>query len=225
MKETPIHKLRYPETGDPDTLALYWQHQAEDAERELGKIDPGQVLAPGGAGDAGKLLIVGATGATAAKAMKGDATIASDGTLTIGAKKVLESMLADGAATSPKTKLTTETKVSSAPLVLTEAYKDIEGTTYEVTPSVACKLFLVASFRMLCTSGATAVGTVGLDGVDQTDEARLTPESGKIVSATVSEIYVLSLTVAKHTIKLRGKRETGSGECLKAKFAGFLVAS
>ncbi len=46
-------------------------------------------------GAAKQLLIVQSTGAVAYKAMKGDATLAEDGTLTIGAKKVLESMLAD----------------------------------------------------------------------------------------------------------------------------------
>lgn len=37
-KETTNHKLRYPEKGDPDTLAAYWQHLAEDTERELNAI-------------------------------------------------------------------------------------------------------------------------------------------------------------------------------------------
>jgi hypothetical protein len=43
----------------------------------------------------GKLLVVQNTGAAAWKALKGDATLAEDGTLTIGAKRIVASMIAD----------------------------------------------------------------------------------------------------------------------------------
>jgi len=44
-------------------------------------------------GGTGQFLIVQSTGSAAYKAMKGDATLAEDGTLTIGAKKVTDSKL------------------------------------------------------------------------------------------------------------------------------------
>lgn len=51
------HKIRYPEPKDPDTLALYWQHQAEDLERELEAIKPKQIVP----GSKGQLLLVDST--------------------------------------------------------------------------------------------------------------------------------------------------------------------
>lgn len=175
---------------------------------------------------AGKLLIVQNTGAAAWKAMSGDVSINSSGVTQIGNNKLATGMYQDGSVTSQKFKPTMESKVSSANLSLTEAFQDIAGTIYEVTPPVASKLFLIASFRMLSTSGGTARGTVNLDGSDEPDHATLTPEAGKSASATVGQIYMLTLSAAtKHTIKLRAKRETGSGECLAAKWVGFIAAS
>jgi hypothetical protein len=167
-------------------------------------------------GASSQLLIVQDTGAPAAKAMKGDATLAKDGTLAI----------ADAVVTSRKTKLTIESKVASGNLALTEAFQDLPGTPLEITPLVASTLFLVATFRMLAIGGATAHGTVRVGEVDQTDEAFLTPEAAKTVLASVAQIYTIPLTAAKHTIALCAKRTGGgSGECLTGKFAGFLVAS
>lgn len=91
MKETTNHKLRYPETKDPDTLALYWENLAKDTERELDAIDPKQITG----GSAGKIIIAKSTGAGVYAALKGDATLAEDGTLSIGTKKIDRSKLAD----------------------------------------------------------------------------------------------------------------------------------
>jgi hypothetical protein len=109
VKETPNHKIRYPDKGDPDALAAYWQHQAEDLERELDAIHPKQIV--GGAD--GQLIIV-KDGAPAFAAMKGDATLAEDGTLAIGDAKVSTKHLADNATTTAKLadKSVTETKLA-----------------------------------------------------------------------------------------------------------------
>jgi hypothetical protein len=101
MPETPNHKLRYPVGGDPAKHALYYENLAEDTERELDDIAPDQITAPGGEADDGKLLIV-QSGAPAFAAMEGDATIAEDGTLAIGAGKVTEEKLGNKAVTTSK---------------------------------------------------------------------------------------------------------------------------
>jgi hypothetical protein len=77
-------KLEWPYflgTDKPPDMAAVTKAQADRAEALL-------------VGTAGQLLIVQNTGAPAAKAMKGDATLAEDGMLTIGAAKVTDAKLA-----------------------------------------------------------------------------------------------------------------------------------
>lgn len=67
----------------------------------LGAVGLGQLVVPGGTGDDGKIVIVN-DGAAAYRAMKGDATIAEDGTLQLGAGVVGTNELAAKAATTAK---------------------------------------------------------------------------------------------------------------------------
>lgn len=98
MAETPVHKLRFPETTDPDTLAAYYQHLAEDVELALDAIAPSQLI--GGA--AGQLIIVDGTGAGAYKAMTGDGTIDAGGSFQLGAGVVGTTELADAGVVTSK---------------------------------------------------------------------------------------------------------------------------
>jgi hypothetical protein len=89
VKETTNHKIRYPEPKDPDTMAVYWENQAKDVDRELDAIDPKQIIG----GSAGKILIAKSTGAGVWAALKGDGTLAEDGTLNIGGRKITDPKL------------------------------------------------------------------------------------------------------------------------------------
>lgn len=102
MKETPNHKLRYPETTDPNAYVSDLTNLAEDTERELDAIDPSQLVVPGGAEDVSKLLIVQNTGAAAFKAMSGDVSINEDGVTAIGNSKLATVMYQDGSVTPAK---------------------------------------------------------------------------------------------------------------------------
>lgn len=153
-----------------------------------------------GAGQtAGKLLIVQSTGAAAWKAMSGDATIDKNGALTIS----------DGAVSSRKLKPTVGIFSSSGSMNLPEALTDVAGAVLEITPSVASILKVVATFDFEVITGTslrTLTGTLGLDGVDQTQTAVYkTTATGGLVSVT--QVYSLALTAAKHTIKMRAKSD------------------
>jgi hypothetical protein len=81
-------KHRVPTPGDyspgqADVPRAFREYD-DDVTADLQNIAPKQIVG----GSAGKLLIVDGTGATAFAAMKGDATLAADGTLTIGKEKV-----------------------------------------------------------------------------------------------------------------------------------------
>lgn len=88
-KTAAPHEIPYFLDGDaPPNMATVTKAMADRLQLRLNAIDPGQVIAPGGAGDVNKLLIVQNTGAAAAKAMSGDVTINAAGVAAIGANKV-----------------------------------------------------------------------------------------------------------------------------------------
>lgn len=234
MKETTNHKIRYPEPKDPDTLAAYWENQAKDVERELDAIDPKQIVG----GSAGKLLIAKSTGAGAYTAMKGDATLAEDGTVTIAndainAAKIAEnavgsseiaagaageSELADKAVTSRKTKLSSGVVTASENLSLSGSYADVAGASLAITPVIASTLYIVSVVNF--SAGSAAWEGVATFKVDS--EAELSPLSGAKLTNSgdyqqVPQVYAIPLTAAAHTIKMRAKRTAGTG--------GFIVAS
>ena len=128
----------------------------------------------------GKLVVAQSVGAAKWIAMKGDATLAEDGTLT-----------------------------------LTTSYQDIANTTLEITPSVASYLRIWAVFgfraQKLETFGeGSAIGTVSLDGTDQTSplsRGAYLAGPNTISGGAYPANFVLALTAAAHTIKLRAKKE------------------
>lgn len=96
------HEIPYFLGSDaPPDIGDVTKAMADRLHERLDDIAPGQLTPPGGEGDDGKLLIVN-SGAPAFAAMKGDATLAEDGTLTIGVKKIVTEMLADLGVTTAK---------------------------------------------------------------------------------------------------------------------------
>jgi hypothetical protein len=181
--------------------------------------------------DKGKLLIVQSTGAPAFEAMKGDATLAEDGTLTVGKEKITleklakslglpESYLAeavqaklndervplDGSATSRKVKLTSGIVSASGNLTLTEAYIDVPGALLEITPAVASVLHVIVSVRRRSGAGPISA-TLKLDSeADMTVNAQIGEATGAWQEASAAQIFEIPLSAAAHTIKLRAKR-------------------
>lgn len=110
-------------------------------------------------------------------------------------------------------------------LTLTESYADVAGGVLEITPAVASLLKITTIFRFTgvgeAGSGVSMVGTVKLDAA--AEEARVAASNahsgGAESQATVSQVHLLSLTAAKHTIKLRAKKFGGGGT------TGLLVAA
>ena len=134
------------------------------------------------------------------------------------ANSVGSNQIVNGAVTSPKAKLTAGVVKLSETIALTGAYKDVPSTTLEITPTVPSNLKITASFTMnLRGIGAIGTGTMSLDGVDQALQAKRGNGGGTDawLELTATQVYLLSLTAAKHTIKMRCK---GEGE-------GILVAN
>lgn len=135
---------------------------------------------------------------------------------------VTEGKLGDGAATSRKLKPTSGVKVASGPLSLTGAYQDVPGTTLEITPVVESAMLIIATFDFVGLSiGGTApttiegLGTVRLNTSDESGPARLyeqisSGEASGTLGGSVTQVWLLSLSAAKQTIKLRGRRAAGA---------------
>lgn len=136
----------------------------------------------------------------------------------LGSSSVEEANIVDGAATSRKTRLTADVKRQSVgPLALEASYKDITGTSFELTPSVASNLIVTATFQFSFTGGEgsalqQAIGTLNIDGSDQTGVAtykvvgETNLKSFSNIQITVSQSYILALTAIKHTMKLRARK-------------------
>lgn len=88
---------------------------------------------------------------------------------------------------------------------------DITGATVTFTPEVACTA-IITVISDLSSSTAGDIGLVSLD-VDGTDETQTTLFSAPVAGyrATVSQVFVVNLTAAQHTIKLQLSRAVGSG--------------
>lgn len=222
MPETPKHNLRYPVPTDPDTIALYYQHLAEDVERELDAITLTQ-LAPG---TAGELIIVDGTGAATYKAMKGDGTIDDGGNFQLGDSVVGTAELADKAVTaakidnasvtSPKAKLTVGVKhAKGTSLTLEKAHRLVTGSELGLELSVKSTVLLIPFFDFEPV-GQTARGFIHIDSF----EGEFAPaamkglERGMACAADIAE-----LEPGAHTISLRA---SGDGSRVLLGSTGFL---
>lgn len=174
----------------------------------------------------GKLLIAQNTGAAAWKAMKGDATLAADGTLTIGSGAVNAGRLADGAVTNPKLATGAVQSSNIATGAVGEA-KLADGvvTSRKLKPMLGRKalsadiegLSTSASFSDLALSGGNLTITPAVDSllkVDLVVEAR--------VSATNTNPSLIDATLWT-TINLDGEDQSPKAVLLPATVLSNLI--
>ena len=150
----------------------------------------------------GSLLIAQSTGAAAFEAMKGDATLAEDGTLTV----------ADTAITSRKLKPTAGAKVASEDLTMSETFQDIpmSGGQLEITPSVASTLLVWAQANVGAHTGDSSVIRLLMDAEERAKD-EFVEISESVTRQPLSLVDAIPLTAAKHTIKLQAKQTPGAG--------------
>lgn len=184
----------YPLTTDkpPDGPANF-KAQAERAEAIF-------------AGTSGQVLIDQSTGVPAPKTLKGDATLAADGTLTLANGAIVEAKVGDAAVTSRKAKLTKGVVAATGNLALGEAFADIPGAKLEITPAVASRLFITAIFYIEVTGLTHAEGTINVDGADNAAHAIVYRQAEGTPIMCGSQVYEVSLTAAAHVIKMRANR-------------------
>lgn len=93
---------------------------------------------------------------------------------------------------------------------LAESYSDLTGCKLEITPPVASNLFVVGSFQVLALEAECEFhGAIKLDAeAEKTQVARYRVEKAN-EQTTVSQAWVIPLTAAAHTIKLRARRGNG----------------
>jgi len=157
-----------------------------------------------------------ATGAVNAAALQTDSVIAAkieNGAVTtakLDTGAVTTGKLATGAATSPKVALTNASAAASATLTLSGSWVDIAGATITFTPSVASTAIITGIFDFQTTASATLLGELQVDGNSETGGAFFAgTASGQ--RATASQIWIVNLTAASHTIKLRSRYSAGGG--------------
>lgn len=242
-------------SDSPPDMGDVTEAMANRIHSRLNSIATSQLVVPGGEADDGKLLIVkdGAAAYRAMKGDAtidedgnlqlgakvvgtpelGDKAVTTakldDGAVTLtklaAGLGLSSESLADGAATSRKTKPTCGVVRASEAIALVSgaAYVDMPGTTLEITPEVKSTLLVVATFSFQLEGiGATTLGTLSLDGVDQGAVAGRGNggPAAYLEEDMATQVYALTLSAAKHTIKMRVK---GSGSGLAATIrCGFL---
>jgi hypothetical protein len=140
-----------------------------------------------------------------------------DYTDSLGERVADGSIIADGAVTSNKAKLTAGVVTASESIALTESYKDIPGAELEINPAVASKLLVV---MFASRAGGTASGLLAIKVDAEAELSSVTiPSEANISSARA---YALTFSPGPHTIKLRGKRIGGESLTLSATGPHFL---
>jgi len=127
------------------------------------------------------------------------------GPTELAASAVEETKIKDGAATSRKLKPTIGIKQATA-LTPKAEVQDIPGCTLEITPSVLSFLKVTAVWGMTAAGvGAIVEGHLSLDGATQTRKAYRGNGGGTDawMEVMLTQVYLLELTAALHTIKLR----------------------
>lgn len=107
---------------------------------------------------------------------------------------------------SQSLKPTVGVKATNVTTALGGSYADIPNTTLEITPAVSSNLVVVLAPWLLISGFSTGWAIVSLDGVDQ-ERAAVLSGAGGSNSGTPTQVMILALTAAKHTIKLRAKKE------------------
>jgi hypothetical protein len=173
----------------------------------------------------GKLLIAQNTGAAVWEAIKGDATLSEDGTLTVGAGAITESKVGDGAVTSRKAKLTTFNVASTA--VVETSGGIIPGTEVPVIkPAVEGLIFafVTAPVTLGSETGGPTV-TLEVNGVQFGPVLQGTWFTSGIGRSVLSGTFVIPTTVGvEYKLRLHcNVSPTGSAVSKGATLQGFLL--
>ena len=93
---------------------------------------------------------------------------------------------------------------------LTGAYQDIPGASLAITPAVASKALILATFNFqVGGSNGVAVGSIKVDEAAEEAQTAQLGTALDIITGTVTQAYIVSLSAAAHTIKMRAKRVSG----------------
>lgn len=214
----PIEAPYYLSTDKPPDMAAVTKAMAERQHALLN----GLALSNLAHGTAGQLIVVQSTGAAAYKTMKGDATLAEDGTLTIaanavGAAEITDGSvgtaeLANGAVTSAKSKPTAGVAVAALPVTLSGSFQTV--CSAKVTPVVASTIQLIGFVRVDSPPTLTNL-LYAVDGAAESAQTFIKGGNGLGVI-----IANLSLTAAEHTIALQARRSEGSGGTVEGSAGG-----
>lgn len=132
--------------------------------------------------------------------------------------------LADSAITTAKIADENVTSRKFAPTVIQESCTanttvtdstetDITGCTATFTPAIAsvAKVTAVVSFNTGSVANDLFNVLLDVDGVNESESVRFkVPTSGGI--GTLTQVWLVSLTAASHTLKLQGARVSGTGQ-------------
>lgn len=207
-KTAAPHEIPYFEPLDkPPNMATVTKAMADQTAARLDAIAPKQIVGA----TKKQLLIANASGVVTAVTASGDVTNDESGVFSIGIAKILEAMLADGAVTSRKLKPTLGTVHASESLTLTEFYVDVPGSQREITPVVPSLLVVLMAATMSQKESGTANCVLNVDEADQTDLAQINNNNAGAITVSTFTPYLLSLSAAKHTIKMRARRTGGAG--------------
>lgn len=100
---------------------------------------------------------------------------------------------------------------ATAGLTLTTTPTDIPGVTYTATPSRAETWVVIGVIDFDASVAGTNVG-VGQIVMDTTTQSSLITSTGKTVQrSTVSQVWVLSISAAAHTVKLQASKTVNDG--------------
>jgi hypothetical protein len=136
---------------------------------------------------------------------------------------VNEPKIEDGAVSSRKMKPSMGVVNAGIDLFLGEAYADVNGTTMEIIPGIPSTIAITAIFNFKLEEGPTeGVGTMSLDGVDQVSVAEAKSPAVSDLEVTCAQVYLLHLTGAKQTIKMRGKRGAAGAGFIRAVHTRYL---
>jgi hypothetical protein len=120
-------------------------------------------------------------------------------------------------------------KSATKALELTTSYQDVTGAVLEITPAVASvlKVTIIADLTVL-GPGGSAQASIKVDSeTEDAAVAHLDNDTAASLRVTASQIYVVTLSAAAHTIKMRAKKVggTATANTAQTRIMGELYAS
>jgi hypothetical protein len=210
----------YLETDSPPDMGAVSKAMAERVHGQLDSIAPKQIVG----GTKGQLVVVDNTGATAFKAMKGDGTIDGEGNFQLGKGVVGSEELADGSGTeakhgdgsvtSRKWKPTAGYRpAESSPVLSSTETKDVLELPEITVPFISRLRLWVQVTRI---AGGNGPIDVYMKNNTEGDAIIGSLPEGKSQQESFTLLASLSLTTGAHTIKIRAKLKSGSGQLMSS---------